>query len=165
MAAARAKHSPNISFGDYKAIGEPNVRLGSTELYLQSVIWHVWRIKDVKAARALTWNLNAVEKVKLFGALAPRWIKELHVQVELRAIHNEAERLRIERNHMAHGVWGYVPGKREEMLVFYLRELDRRITPKAIRPTIAAVKQSAADLRDLNVRLKRFHRTFGAPAP
>ena len=165
MSLPNARHPQNITAGYYKPIGQLIVRWGFTELYLQSVIWHVWKIKDVKAARALTWNLNAVEKVKMFGALAPRWIQDPALQAELREIHTEAERLRIRRNQFAHGVWGYLPGKRKEMLMFYLRELDRRIMPKATRPTIAEVKRLASEIDRLNARLKQFHKSLGAPAP
>ena len=140
-------------------------RRGLTELYLQSIIWHVWELKNVKAARALTWNLNAVEKVKLFGALSPRWITDPTDQRELKYRYAEAEGLRIKRNHLAHGVWGYAPGKRSEMLMFYLRELDQRIQPKASRPTVPEVKKLAADIDALNRRLKQFNQHLGAPEP
>ena len=165
MAVVKAKHPLNIPSAYYKPIGQLIVRWGLTELYLQSIIWHVWELKNVKAARALTWNLNAVEKVKLFGALSPRWISDPIDQKELKYLHTEAERLRIKRNHLAHGVWGYIPGKRNEMLMFYLRELDQRIQPKASRPTVAEVRRLAADINALNKRLKLFHRHLGAPTP
>jgi hypothetical protein len=67
---------------------------------------------------ALTWNLNAVEKIKLFGALSPRWIKDAGDQKELKEIHTEAERLRIKRNHVAHAVWEYIPGIENKCLCF-----------------------------------------------
>src|SRR5689334_10223840 len=110
MAAVKARHPVNIPSVYYKPIGQLIVRWGFTELYLQSIVWHVWKIKNAKVARALTWNLNAVEKVKLFGALSSRWITDPKEQKELKILHSEAERLRIERNRLAHAVWGYVPG-------------------------------------------------------
>lgn len=165
MATVKTRHPLNIPSAYYKPIGQLVVRWGFTELYLQSIIWHVWKIKNVKVARSLTWNLNAVEKVKLFDALSPRWIKNLAEQKELKELHSEAERLRVKRNQLAHAIWGYVPGKRKEMLMFYLRELDQRISPKASRPTVTEVKKLAADIDALNKRLKRFHRQLGAPTP
>ena len=165
MAIVKAKHPRNIPSSYYKPIGQLIVRWGFTELYLQSIIWHVWGIKDPKVARLLTWNTNAVDKVKLFGALPPRWIKDQKQQKELKEIHAEAERLRQERNHLAHGVWGYIPGKRKEMLMFYLRDIDRRIKPKAFRPNVMEVRKLASDIDALNARLKLFHRALGAPPP
>ena len=165
MAAVKARHPQNIPASYYKPVGQMIVRWGFTELYMQSIIWHVWKLKDAKSARALTWNLNAVEKVKLIGALSPRWISDPMDQRELKEIHAEAERLRVKRNHLAHAVWGYVPGNRKQMLMFYLRELDQRIMPKASRPSVADIKEWAADLDALNSRLKRFHKKLGAPHP
>src|SRR6185436_11278512 len=154
MPAVKAKHPLNIPSAYYKPIGQLIVRWGFTELYVQSSVWHIWNIKNAKVARALTWNLNAVEKVKLFGALSPRWVSDPNEQRELKSLHSEAERLRGKRNQMAHAVWGYVPGKRNEMLAFYLRDVDQRIQPKALRPTVAEVKKCADDIDALNKRLK-----------
>lgn len=61
-----ATHPRNIPAGYYKPIGQILTRWGFTELYMQSILWHVWGLKDPKVARALTWNVNAVQKSKLF---------------------------------------------------------------------------------------------------
>ena len=166
MAHVKAKHPRNIPAGYYKPIGQLIVRWGFTELYVQSIVWHVWKVRDPKAARALTWHRRAEEKLKLFRALAPRWIKERMHQDELVAIHSEANRLRRLRNRFAHGVWGYVPGRRKILWQFYLSGIERSVAvPKATCPTVDDLKQCASDLDALNIRLKRFHRTLGAPTP
>jgi hypothetical protein len=51
MAAVKAKHPRNIPSSYFKPIGQLIVRWGFTELYVQSIIWHVWKLKDVKSAR------------------------------------------------------------------------------------------------------------------
>jgi hypothetical protein len=65
-----AKHPRNIPAAYYKPIGQLVVRWGYTELYLQSVVWHIWRIKDPKSARLLTWDLSAASKIELFKYLS-----------------------------------------------------------------------------------------------
>lgn len=160
-----AKHPKNIPSAYYKSIGQIIVRWGFTELYLQSVIWHIFKITDVKSARALTWSLNAVDKVKLFGALSPRWVPDPDDQKEVKEIYDIADRLRANRNLLAHAVWGYLPSKKDEMLTFFLRDLDKRINPKAKPLSIKEVKQWAADIDALNKRLMLFHKKIGAPAP
>ena len=109
----KGKHPRNLPAAYYKPIGQLIVRWGFTELYLQSVVWHIWRIRDPKAARLLTWDLNAVSKVELFAYLTPKWINDSNDQTELKAIAAEAERLRQLRNRIAHGLWGYKPGERK----------------------------------------------------
>jgi hypothetical protein len=47
-----ATHPRNIPAGYYKPIGQILTRWGFTELYLQSILWHVWGLKDPKVARA-----------------------------------------------------------------------------------------------------------------
>jgi hypothetical protein len=160
-----ATHPRNIPAAFYKPIGQIVTRWGFTELYMQSIVWHVWGLKDPKAARALTWNINAVQKVKLFKFLAERWIPDSADQKELIEIHTEVENLRAKRNQLAHAVWGRNPAKPTELLMFYLPDIEKHILPKAQRPTLAQVKGWAADLDKLNARLERFHKKIGAPKP
>src|SRR5215510_13407539 len=89
--AFKAKHPRNIPAGYYKPIGQLIVRWGFTELYLQSIVWHIWRIRDPKAARLLTWDLNAASKVELFkyshrSGLLTRSIKQNYLRLLLRQI-------------------------------------------------------------------------------
>jgi hypothetical protein len=102
----KAKHPRNIPAAYYKPIGQLLVRWGFTELYLQSIVWHIWRIKDPKAARLLTWDLQAASKVELFKYLSPKWVTDPKDQAELKAIAEEADSLRVKRNRLAHGLWG-----------------------------------------------------------
>ena len=89
MVAFKAKHPRNIPAGYHKPIGELIVQWNFAELYMQSIIWHIWGIKDPKVARLLTWDLSAVSKVELFKNLIPRWIADPADQNELKAIANE----------------------------------------------------------------------------
>ena len=61
----KGKHPRNIPVAYHKPIGQMIVRWSVTELYLQSIIWHIWRIRDPKVARLLTWDLQAASKVEL----------------------------------------------------------------------------------------------------
>ena len=160
----KARHPRNIPTGYHKPIGQLVVRWNFTELYLQSIIWHIWRIKDPKVARLLTWDLNAISKVQLFQHLVPRWITDPANQTELIAIEKEVESLRVKRNRVAHGIWGYKPGERKKLRLFQIKR-ETRILPKAELVSVAAVKKWADEIDKLNVRLVKFHRKLGAPLP
>jgi len=165
MAIYKARHPRNIPASYYKPIGQIIARWTYTELYMLSIAWHVLEIKNPKAARLLTLGLNAVDKVKLFGSLAPRWVTDHSDQKELEAICKKAEDLRAYRNKLAHGLWGYKPGNRKRLELFYLRENDVKIMPRPLRMDLAILQSWAADLDALNIRLKKFHQQLGAPVP
>ena len=160
----KAQHPRNVPAGYYKPIGQLVVRWNFTELYLQSIIWHIWGIKDPKVARLLTWDLNAVSKVELFKYLVPRWITDPTQQAELKAIAQEVELLRGKRNRVAHGIWGYKPGERQKLRLFQIKR-ETRILPKAEHVSVAEVKAWADEIDKLNVRLVNFHKKLGAPLP
>lgn len=159
-----AKHPRNIPAAYHRPIGQLLVRWGITELYLQSIIWHVWHIRDSKAARLLTWDLQAVSKVDLFRLLAPRWITNQAQVTEIKAIADKADELRVRRNCIAHGTWGHKPGEPKKL---YLINASRkkRVLPKAELVTPDNVKEWARQLDDLNRKLIAFHRSVGAPEP
>ncbi|HUU41143.1 MAG TPA: hypothetical protein VMW42_09390 [Desulfatiglandales bacterium] len=160
----KAKHPRNIPAGYHKPIGQLVVRWNFTELYMQSIIWHIWGIKDPKVARLLTWDLNAVSKVELFKHLIPRWITDPADQIELEEIAKDMESLRIKRNRVAHGVWGYKPGERKKLRLFQIKR-ETRILPKAEIVSVSNVKAWAAEIDMLNVRIVKFHKKLGAPLP
>jgi len=159
-----ARHPRNIPAGYYKPIGQIISRWTYTELYLQSIIWHVWSIKDPKVARLLTWDLGAASKVDLFKLLAPRWLRNAADQTELRGIASEANRLRDKRNLFAHGVWSYRLGTRKQVFLVRARG-SSRILPKATAVSLHQMRDWARELDALNLRLTRFHKHLGAPAP
>lgn len=160
----KAKHPRNIPTAYYKPIGQLIIRWGFTELYLQSIVWHIWRIKDPKAARLLTWDLHAASKVELFKYLSPKWLTDPKDQAELKAIAEEADSLRVKRNRLAHELWGYKPGERKRLRLLHIHRKTRML-PKSEMVSVADVKQWAQQLDALNVRLKKFHRHLGAPPP
>ena len=160
----KAKHPRNIPASYHKPVGQLVVRWNVTELYLQSVIWHIWRIKDPKVARLLTWDLNAVSKVELFKLLVPRWITDPGDQAELKAIAKETDALRTKRNRVAHGLWGYKRGEREKLRLFQVKR-ETRVLPKSELVSVSELKKWAEELDQLNVRLINFHKKLGAPTP
>lgn len=160
----KARHPRNIPAGYHKPIGQLVVRWNFTELYLQSIIWHIWRIKDPKVARLLTWDLSAVSKVELFQHLVPRWITDAKHQTELKTIAKEVKSLRGKRNRLAHGIWGYKLGERKKLRLFQIKG-ETRILPKAEFVSVADVKKWAAEIDKLNLRLVQFHEYLGAPIP
>jgi hypothetical protein len=132
---------------------------------MQSIIWHVFKIKDVKAARLLTWGRNAIDLIKLFESLPTRWIADPADQREIKEIHSQAKKLRGNRNKLAHGVWGYKPGERKVLRLYYLRENDKKMKPTPMILNADNLKTWASDLDALNIRLKAFHKHLGAPIP
>jgi hypothetical protein len=160
----KAKHPKNIPASYHKPIGQLIVRWSVTELYLQSIIWHIWGMKDPKVARLLTWDLQAVSKVELFRYLSPRWITDPTDQAELKTIATEADALRAKRNRIAHGLWGYKSGEPKKLRLLNIKR-ETRILPKAEIVSSTDIKQWAAELDKLNTRLIKFHRNLGAPQP
>lgn len=120
--------------------------------------------KTQKAARLLTWDLQAASKVELFTYLSPKWITDPRDQTELKAIAREAHNLRAKRNRLAHGLWGYKPGERKKHRLLHINR-KTRVLPKSELVSVAEVRQWASQLDALNVRLKKFHRHLGAPVP
>jgi hypothetical protein len=165
MAIYKASHPKNLPASFYKPIGQIIARWLYTELYMLSIAWHALGIKNPKTARLLTVGLNAVDKVRLFGSLSPRWITDPSHRAELEMIRKEADRLRANRNKLAHGYWGYKVGNRKQMELFYLRENEVRIMPKPLPIDVGVLKTWAADLEVLNIRLKKFHKRLNAPVP
>lgn len=165
MALPKAIHPKDIPAAFYKPIGKILVRWTFTELYMQSIVWHVLGINSPKAARLLTWGLNATDKVKLFTSISPRWVPDSAHQTEVREIAIEADRLRAERNSLAHGIWGYRPGKRKEMLLYYLNNNDKKTKPKPENVDLKILEGWAKDLALLNTRVQKLHRALGAPTP
>lgn len=160
-----AKHPRNIPAAYYKPIGQILVRWTYTELYMQSIIWHALGVTNPKAQRLLTWGRNANDLTKLFFSLTPRWIPDPSDQAEIIAIHSKAERIRADRNKLAHGVWGYEPGHPKRLEIYYLRENDVKIKPVPLRLDLATIRTWANDLGALNARLTAFHKKLGAPIP
>ena len=158
-----ATHPRNIPAAYHRPIGQIIARWGVAELYLQSIIWHVWQIRDPKVARLLTWDLNAVAKVNLFKRLSPRWITDPRLRTDLAEIAKEADDLRTKRNKLAHGVWGYTPGAKRLFLANARNE--KSIQPKAEFVSVTDIRQWAKDLNQLNARLIKLHKRLRAPAP
>ena len=159
-----AEHPRNIPAAYHRPIGQLLIRWNVTELYLQSVVWHVWRIQDPKAARLLTWDLQAVSKVDLFRHLIPRWVSEPTQVAEIKDIAEKANELRLKRNRVAHGTWGRKPDDRKTFFLIHASR-EKRILPKAEAVTPNDIKGWAAELDNLNRRLIAFHRKLGAPPP
>ncbi len=159
-----ANHPRNIPAAFHKPIGQILTRWSVTELYVQSIVWHVWGIKDPKTARMLTWDLPAVSKAELFRQLSPRWVVDTSQRSELKAIADEVDQLRVKRNRVAHGTWGFRPGDRKTL---YLINASRkmRLRPKAEPVVLADLKSWAKQLDALNQRLISFHKKLGAPPP
>ena len=150
--AFKAKHPRNIPAAYYKPIGQLIVRWGFTELYLQSIVWHIWRMKDPKVARLLTWDLNAATKVELFKYLSPKWVTDANHQAELMAIAKEADRFRNKRNRLAHGLWGYKPGEPNRVRLLHIHK-QSRVLPKSELVSVQDVRQWAKELNALNIRI------------
>lgn len=161
----KARHPRNLPASYYKPMGQILFRWTYTQLYLQSIVWHFFKIRDPKAARVLTFGLNPIELVKVFATLPIQWIKNPADVKELNAIHTEANRLRAVRNKLAHGIWGYKPNQRKVLRLTYAREASHRIIPGADPVSIGALKSWAAEFDALNVRLKKFHKHLGVPVP
>lgn len=159
-----AVHPSEIPAAYHKPIGQLVVRWGVTELYLQSIIWHIWKITDPKVARLLTWELRAEAKVSLFRMLPRRWITDPADRSELQDLASAADKLRSKRNLVAHGLWGHKPGEPKKLQILRIRG-ETRILPRSVVVTPKDVAAWATELSQLNKRLIKLHRKLGAPTP
>jgi hypothetical protein len=89
----------------YGAIGQVVAQWARLEYMLQALIWRAMGL-DNKQGRVLT---VAMPGRALFGALRSlelRWIKDRQTANAIRTLARDAQRLKDERDAIAHGVWG-----------------------------------------------------------
>ena len=83
----------------------------------------------------------------------------------MKAIHDEANDLRSERNKIAHGLWGRMPNELTTWKVFFIKDTDDTYKLQREPVNHAKLTKIAARVRKLNVRLRQLLDTIGAPPP
>jgi|SRR5690242_16138433 hypothetical protein len=147
----------------YKPLGQIVAGWNLTEALVQSVIWHFHKIKNPGIGRLFTYRASAVEKLKMLKVTAERYVKDSAISNELLSLHREADRLRGRRNTFAHGLWGRMPNEHKTWKVFYQKDTDDTYLLKREVIRVSQLQDLAAEIRALNVKIKKFMRKIGAP--
>jgi len=156
-------HPLNIPPRYYKPLGQIVAGWNLTEALIQSTIWHFHKIKDPGVGRLFTYRPGAVEKLKILKVTAERYVKDSAVASELLSLQKEADRLRGRRNTFAHGLWGRMPNEHNTWKVFYLKDTDDAYLLKREVIQLSQLRGLSAEIRQLNVKFKKFMRKVGAP--
>lgn len=149
----------------YKPLGQITACWNLTDALISSIIWHVHRIRSPSVGRLFTSRPNSVEKLNIFKVTADKYVSDPTVSAELLALHKRADKLRGTRNTYIHGLWGRMPNEHQTWKVFYLKGTDDTYTLRRHIVSLADLRAVAADLRQLNVDLKKVMRKIGAPPP
>ena len=150
----------------YKPIGQIVAGANLTEVLIASIIWRLHKIKDPPTGRLFTYNTDFVEKLRILRVTANRYVPDPVIKARLRALYEEANSLRIERNAIVHGLWGRMPKEKQTWKVFQLQKADEE-TSHLKRKVVHLndLKNVAARVRILNKDLKKLMRQIGASPP
>lgn len=149
----------------YKPIGQIVTGWNLTEALVSSIIWHVHKIKSPPVGRLFTYRASSVEKLKILKLTLRKYVPDPVTQDKLLKLCNEADRLRGRRNTFVHGLWGRMPNEHKIWKVFYLKDTDDTDFMRRETVTSQQLTDVAAQIRKLNVALKKFMVSIGAPPP
>lgn len=145
-------HPVDIPARFYKPIGQIIAGWNLTEALISSIIWHVHGITDPKVGRLFTYRPNSVEKLKIFLLSAQNHVTDFALRGSLCRMYGVANRIRIERNNIAHGLWGRMPKEHSRWKVFYSREVDDKN-----KSLLRRERKSLKDLTNLAARVKKLN--------
>jgi hypothetical protein len=158
-------HPLDIPKDYYKPIGQIAAGWNLTEALIQSAIWHLHGITNPKIGRMFTYRPSSTEKLKIFKLTLNKFVIDLPLKSEMKAIYDEASDLRGERNTIVHGLWGRMPAELKNWKVFFLKDTDDTYRLQRLPFDHAKLVKVATRVRRLNVRLSQFLDTIGAPPP
>lgn len=157
-------HPHKLPAAYFKAIGEVTSMWNLTEMYAQNLIWYFLGI-DRKKGRVLTNDLTSIKKLELFKNLTVRWVPEEAWQIEILAIHKEADALRVERNKIVHGAWGHEVATPKKLELMQIKKIEQKIMPKAEVWTAKELSSVAKRIAALNSRFRKLTNKIGVPLP
>lgn len=158
-------HPPKIPAKYYKPIGQVIVGWNLTEALMASIIWYIYKIKDVKRGRVLIYWLTAANKLKVLAYSAKHFAK-LSVRKELMELQKRATDMNIKRNLLAHGFWGRLPKERLWKVFKTQESNDDLVMPRyEVGSKECDPVRIAQDILDLNVDLGKFMDRNGIPPP
>ena len=149
----------------YKPIGQIAAGWNLTEALVAGIIWHVHKIKSPNVGRLFTYRASSVEKLNMFRVTLENYISDPATKTKMFKLYKEADRLRKRRNTFVHGLWGRMPKEHKIWKVFYLKSTDDTYLLQREIITLDQLTALAAQIRQLNVNLKKLMREIGAPPP
>jgi len=149
----------------YKPIGQIAARWNLTEALIAGIIWHVHKIRSPNVGRLFTYRAGSVEKLNMFKVTLENYVSDPAIQIKMLKLHTEADRLRGRRNTFVHGLWGRMPKEHKIWKVFYLKSPAHTFQLKRDTVALPELNSLAAEIRQLNVDLKKLMREMGAPPP
>jgi hypothetical protein len=159
-------HPLKIPARYYKPIGQVIVGWNLTEALMASILWKIYKIKDVKQGRVLIYWLSAANKLKVLAYSAKHFTKSSVIQAELMQLQKRASDMNVKRNLLAHGLWGRMP-KERLWKIFKTQESNddlimprQEVTAKGLDPV-----RIVQDIRILNRDLKKFMTRNRIPPP
>jgi hypothetical protein len=162
---AMHRHHYRIPAKYYKAIGQVIVGWNLAEARIASIIWKIYKIKDVRKGRVLIYWLSAANKMRVWAYSAKHFIKSPAIQEELRQLQKRASDIQPNRNFLAHGLWGKMPNE-DLWKVFKMDESDDNLMmPRKEVPAQIDPIRVAQDIRDLNTALQKFMIRNRIPPP
>lgn len=159
-------HPPKIPAKYYKPIGQIIVGWNLTEALIASIIWKLYKIKDVKQGRVLIYWLSAANKLKVLAYSAKHFTKSPATRKELMRLQKRASDMNVNRNLLAHGLWGRMP-KEKLWKVFKMQESNEDL----VMPRYEVVSNKldpvriAQDILALNRDIKKFMTWYKIPPP
>ena len=149
----------------YKPLGQIVVGWNLTEQFIQSIIWHFHKIRSPKIGRLFTYRPSSVEKLEMLKVTFEQFVADAAIKKELHDLHSAANKLRPIRNKYAHGFWGRMPTEHKTWKVFYSRGTGDTFLLRRDVAHLQDLKNTAAEVRQLNVRFRRFMQKHGVPPP
>ena len=150
----------------YKPIGQIIVGWNLTEALIANIIWKLHIIKDVRKGRTLIYGLQVAHKLKILAVSAKHFTKSPAIHHELSRLLQRASALHVNRNLLAHGLWGRMP-KERLWKVFKMQDMDDTLL--MIRHEVKAMDLDpmhlAQQIRTLNSVLKKFMTRNRIPPP
>ncbi len=141
--------------GYYAPIGEVIFRWAQLEYQMQEIIWRSLGI-DNKVGRTLTVGMDARTLAAILGTLTQRWLTTPQEKQAAHSIAKGVRQLSNFRNHLAHGSWEYPKGgKPSDVYLIYMKEIEQRILPNAVKHKPPKIKENAEKLRELNEKAQK----------
>lgn len=140
----------------YRAIGEYIARAARLEYQLIYGISYLAGIKDKKKMRISFMGMTFDARLGTFKALATYWAPSARMRRQIHNIVKAARNIRVVRNSMAHGLWGYEKGgKRNKVAVYFAPTSADYYLPRTTHYTAEKIRSKAGAIRSLDRRLGR----------
>ena len=150
-------HPIDVPARFYKPIGQVMVGWNLAEALVCSIVWHIHGINNPVVGRLFTYRHNSVEKLEILLASAQNHVTDPILHGTLTRLYGEANKLRKERNKLAHGLWGRMPKEPSNWKVFYPKEADDKDNTLLKRE-----EKTLNDLVSLASRMRKLNKDLGA---